>query len=87
VLDDAAPLPQPVDARAHDLGAAGEHRVLGDRHQERAVVDVAVAHDGLQLERRPARMRGVDDVGVVHDRLEHRHAPDDHASASTIQPP
>ena len=76
-----APLrPQLVEAAGGPVVVAGEDEVVGDGEQQRAAggVGVAGAEHGLDLEGRPARVRGVGAPAVVDDAFEDRDGPDPH---------
>ena len=66
---------------------AHHHGVLGHREQQRAGLGVGVARaqQGVDLQRGPARVRGVDAGAVVHDAFEDRQRTDPHGS--DVYPP
>jgi hypothetical protein len=80
VLDPPPPL-ELAEAGGSHVGA--DHRgVVGDRHEERAVVGVAGPEQRVDLEHGPARVGGVDRDAVVDDPLEHGQGADPHGGVS-----
>ena len=82
---DASPSAELGEAPAGHV-VAHHAGVVGQRDEERALVGVALAEDGVDLERGPARVRQVDGVAVVHHALEdgerpYPHGVEEHATA------
>ena len=78
MVDDATIGPEPIETRPGDLETSGHGDVVGDRQQQGSAVGIAIAQQGLDLERGPLGIGGIDHPGVVHDMLEHRQGTDAH---------
>jgi len=71
---------QLFETRSGDLDSSDHHDVLGDRQEQRSGggISVALAQNRLDLERRSARLRGIDQSAVVDDSFEDGERADSH---------
>lgn len=79
MLDDPSACSQLVEARSDHVRAAAKHDIFGHGQEQGSNIRVTSAQDGVDLERRPARVGGFNNPCLVHDALEHREGPDAHA--------